>query len=911
VLSTENGWTKVKFKNTVGWIISRYLKHVGQKTYITDEVEIPMRSSNKIERYPSNLLKVLPSYTQIELLLTEDGWSKIRLDNQEGWIISKYLTSKKPEPVIPSIPNNTWVYNNNRVYNTSDCMDEDDQSSDSLYDYYCEDGDDYYSGLGEIKFGAFYPKEYLQALKDSKVYSSPGKYEMGLRYLSEWGDDIKRRKGFDLIVESATEGYAEAQYKLASLHSSEDLKEAFIWYEKAAAQGHAESQYEVGAMYHYGEGIPQDFQKAIKWYTKAALQNQADAQYELGQMYSSGQGVSIDYKKAIKWYGRAAEQNDTRASNKVKHLLALDEKKYSDSEEFQKYIDLKHDFVSRIGSTLNLTKGDRVKEFQDEINWEKMTLVKISFKDLSDSSGFYGSSFLDAVSNIERWIKYQKNIRYVGSYAELMKELNMLMMTPEGQKPNLKYFHVPNANFIKNNMDVYGDPEDAEWIPDSDEIVLGFAGLIEAHTSADALFPFIENNRRGESWVLIESDSEFELNKIVQSISNYVNKASTDKPMFYAAIKGGVDSYDTKHQVNHIIVDIKSPEIYLKQSIFLTVNKSQVQISGIIKDDSKISELTIFGSSVPIDKFGKFNTTLYVPIGKSNVMIEALDVFENKSSKVVTIVRNKTVVKAKDKRLVPPMTMRNSNPNAVALIIGVDKYESITSAPWAESDALVFYDYAQNALGISNERIRLITGSESSESGIWKSIERWLPTEVDKNTSDVYVYFAGHGLASADGNNAYLIPWDGDPDLLARTAILRSELIDGLKDLDARNVTLFMDTCYSGKARGGKGTLVADSRGLRIVKKDKLYDLPSNFTLFSAAGNDETASSHPSLKHGLFSYWMMRGLGGDADINSDRKITNGELHAFIDKNVQKSAVSMGRKQHPQLVGDKDKVISSW
>jgi hypothetical protein len=374
---------------------------------------------------------------------------------------------------------------------------------------------------------------------------------------------------------------------------------------------------------------------------------------------------------------------------------------------------------------------------------------------------------------------------------------------------------------------------------------------------------------------------------------------------------GGDKNYETKRQVDSIVADIKSPEIYLNQSIFLTVNESQVQLSGIIKDSSKISELTIFGSSVPINKSGKFNTTLYVPLGKSNITIEAIDIFGNKSGRVVTVVRNKAVVKNTAKRLIPPTVMMNSNPNAVALIIGVDKYESITSAPWAESDAGSFYDYAQNALGISADRIRLITGSDSSEAGIWKSVERWLPTVVDRNKSDVYLYFAGHGLASADGNNAYLIPWDGDPDLLERTSILRSELIDGLKDLNAANVTLFMDTCYSGKARGGKGTLVADSRGLRIVKKDTLYNLPNNFTLFAAAANDETASSHPSLKHGLFSYWMMRGLGGDADSNGDRKITNGELHAFINKNVQKSAVSMGRKQHSQLVGDKDKVIASW
>jgi len=195
--------------------------------------------------------------------------------------------------------------------------------------------------------------------------------------------------------------------------------------------------------------------------------------------------------------------------------------------------------------------------------------------------------------------------------------------------------------------------------------------------------------------------------------------------------------------------------------------------------------------------------------------------------------------------------------------------------------------------------------------GIWKSVEQWLPAYVDERKSDVYVYFAGHGLASENGDDVYLIPWDGDPELLKRTALRRSEFIDTLKSLNAASVTLFMDTCYSGKAKGGKGVLVADARGLRVVKKEKYSDLPPNFTLFSAAASDETARSHPSLKHGLFSYWMMRGLGGEADINNDSKLTNGELHTFISKKVQQTATTAGYKQHPQLVGDKDKVIASW
>ena len=666
-------------------------------------VDIPVRSEKS---FGDNIVRSLSSGSKLSVLqVTEDGWTKIRYKDATGWIISRYLTSKKPVSVIPnnsisSELSDTWVSNDNRTYNISDCIDENAQSSNSLYDYYCEDESEYYSGLGEIKGNIFYPDALINSLADASITNPDELYSKGVEYFEKWKT---KGKGLKLIQKLANFGYSKAQHLLGDMHSmngpygglSIDYGEenAFKWYKKSANQGYAESQYEVGAMYHYGEGISKKYSEAIRWYTKAALQNQVDAQYELGQMYANGQGVPVNYKKAIKWYSRAAEQNDTRASNKVKALLALEKNKA-----------------------------------------EKTTFV-----------------------------------------------------------------------------------------------------------------------------------------------------------------------------------DINPPEIRTYNSDSFTTTDKYITLAGDIKDDSKIAKVTINGKEIGVknDGFNQFSVTEYIQLGRNVFNIVSTDVFGNKSTKTIVFNREKPAAKNKDKRLIPPTAMMNSNPNAVALIIGVDNYESITSAPWAESDASVFYDYAQNALGISDDRIRLITGSESSEAGIWRSVERWLPTEVDKNKSDVYVYFAGHGLASADGNNAYLIPWDGDPDLLERTAILRSELIDGLKDLNAANVTLFMDTCYSGKARGGKGTLVADSRGLRIVKKDTLYNLPDNFTLFAAAANDETASSHPSLKHGLFSYWMMRGLGGDADSNGDRKITNGELHAFIDKNVQKNAVSIGRKQHPQLVGDKDKVISSW
>jgi len=720
VLTTESGWTKVIFEETVGWIISRHLKHVGQKTYVTDEFDIPMRSSNQIQSNPSNILKMIPSYTRLELLLTERlGWSKVRLDNQEGWIISRYLTSKKPTQIIPGNYANKEL-DGSHNWNTG--------SSDPF---------------------------------KASITAAEMLYVKGMKYFDKWKT---KEKGFELIREAANYGFYEAQHKLGDIYSMNgdhgglpvdySEEEAFKWYKKSATQGYAPSQYEVGAMYQYGEGVYQSYDMAVFWYEKAAKKDNPDAQYELGRIYANGFSGELNYAKAMEWYTMAVKHGDIRAKNQIALLNGILTNAIAPSGEWK----------SNLSRTYSLSE---CKKYHPNL------------KDDNQRECISGSEYYNGDG------KVRNNLFY-----------------PKG------YFH------FKSKLDTR-------------------------------------------------------------------------------------------------IVDIKSPKIYLDGKDFSTISNSQILISGSVDDDSQISDLTIFGSRVPIGKSGKFNTALYVPLGKSSIIIEAFDEFGNKSSKVVTVIRNKPIVRNKDERLIPPINVRDSNLNAVALIIGVDKYKSITSAPWAESDAGSFYDYAQNVLGISTDRIRLITGSDSSEAGIWKSIERWLPTEVEKNKSDVYVYFAGHGLASVDGNNAYLLPWDGDPDLLERTAILRSELIDGLKDLDAKNVTLFMDTCYSGKARGGEDTLVADSRGLRIVKKDKLRNIPSNFTLFSAAGNDETASSHPSLKHGLFSYWMMRGLGGEADNNNDRKITNGELHKFINKNVKKAAVSMGRKQNSQLVGDKNKVIVSW
>ena len=120
---------------------------------------------------------------------------------------------------------------------------------------------------------------------------------------------------------------------------------------------------------------------------------------------------------------------------------------------------------------------------------------------------------------------------------------------------------------------------------------------------------------------------------------------------------------------------------------------------------------------------------------------------------------------------------------------------------------------------------------------------------------------------------------------------------------------MFLDTCYSGGTRTNE-VLLADARPIAIVPDMKA--LPSNVTVLAAASGAQLSSTYEAAQQqGLFSYWLMKGLEGDADTNKDKKITTGELHEYVTKQVGPMAQRRNRQQDPQLMGDSTRVLVSY
>jgi len=353
--------------------------------------------------------------------------------------------------------------------------------------------------------------------------------------------------------------------------------------------------------------------------------------------------------------------------------------------------------------------------------------------------------------------------------------------------------------------------------------------------------------------------------------------------------------------------DNEAPVIEIAEAI--TVDSQAYTLKGKVKDKSQIY-LTINGRQVDVKK-GKFELDRFSidPDVAEELKIVAIDQWNNKSEKIVKVtidLQSADIVKVYEE-LKPNNVKVKTDNNKIAIIIGIEKYENLTNldAKYANRDAQAFRTYATRALGIKPSNIKMLIDDKATRSQALKAFKLWLPKIAGKGGKDIHIFFAGHGLASDNGEDLYILPQDGESSLLEDTAISRVELISLINKVNPKSVTMFFDTCYSGQTRDER-MLVAGLRPIRIVADEQ--ETPDNFTIFTASNYDQTSGSIEEAEHGMFSYYLMKGLEGNADNNKDKKITNGELIAYLKDNVSQEAFTQNRQQDPMLAGDPDKVL---
>jgi hypothetical protein len=235
--------------------------------------------------------------------------------------------------------------------------------------------------------------------------------------------------------------------------------------------------------------------------------------------------------------------------------------------------------------------------------------------------------------------------------------------------------------------------------------------------------------------------------------------------------------------------------------------------------------------------------------------------------------------------------------NAIGIILGIEEYKNTGKVSFAHRDAETIKQYFLLTLGIPSDHLYYKTDQNVTKGEFHKLFGRggWLDKRCD-STTEVFIYFVGHGAPTDDGKT-YLMPYDGDPNYLSLSGYSLDAFFQDLGMLPAKQVIVMMDACFSGLDRETH-QLLTEARSIGIRTKEA--SSPERVSLFSAAGSNQSSISWPEKSHGLFTYFLLKGLQGGADKNLDKKITVAELGNYVKERVNKQAGFLDREQTPQV-----------
>jgi hypothetical protein len=252
-----------------------------------------------------------------------------------------------------------------------------------------------------------------------------------------------------------------------------------------------------------------------------------------------------------------------------------------------------------------------------------------------------------------------------------------------------------------------------------------------------------------------------------------------------------------------------------------------------------------------------------------------------------------------------PRTRTPEKPDNFALVIGVEKYSNdLPEAQFAERDAQAVKSHLL-AMGYPERNIKMLQGSRAVRSSLEAYLEDWLPKNV-KPEGTVFVYFSGHGAPDPESGQAYLVPWDGDPAYLSRTAYPLKRLYGSLKALKAKRVLVALDSCFSGA--GGRSVLTRGTRPLvNKVDLGASADI-GKLVVFTASDANQISGTLDSQGHGLFTYFFLKGLDGAA-ADARGAVTAKGLHDYLSPKVADEASRGNRTQSPLLLAGEGSVQS--
>jgi hypothetical protein len=295
--------------------------------------------------------------------------------------------------------------------------------------------------------------------------------------------------------------------------------------------------------------------------------------------------------------------------------------------------------------------------------------------------------------------------------------------------------------------------------------------------------------------------------------------------------------------------DTTPPEIVIfshdtSRAITVVRNQKKVIISGRAADKNGIVEVFVNKMEANLDEKGNFDIGILLGVGKNDIVVSAMDTYENRATKTFSITRE-ALAEPQDQKT------KTSSEQYYALVIGNDKYQYIRKLETAKRDARDVAKVLKQVYGFEAKILLDATRNDIVQAinEIRKSL---------KENDSLLIYYAGHGEFDKTANKAYWLPVDARSDDDTNW-ILADRITSNIRRISSKHILVVADSCYSGtftrRAVTDLSSAEARDRYLKKMRAKK------SRTLLASGGN-EPVSDIGAKGHSVFAAALLHGLKG-------------------------------------------------
>ena len=221
---------------------------------------------------------------------------------------------------------------------------------------------------------------------------------------------------------------------------------------------------------------------------------------------------------------------------------------------------------------------------------------------------------------------------------------------------------------------------------------------------------------------------------------------------------------------------------------------------------------------------------------------------------------------------------------SAAVVIGVEDYDQLPDVRMAFDDALLFRDFCEQTQGVARGRMyyRYNPSDQEMRQALARAAARV------KNNGTLWIYFAGQGIITEDGE-ARLLAADATREDMDQ-AISLTEIEEIAARSRAGRVVIVVDAAFDGSQRVDHVN-PPDAPGLV-----RWTDRSNPEVVVWVADTQGGARNYEPAGHGLFTYLTIGAMQGWADENADGTVTLIEAQTWVAEHT----AALGRTQRPSV-----------